>query len=381
VVFNAVLIVQPEGEIKVKKRLLAAVSAGLCLGGLGTEAMAQSSVTIYGIIDTGVEYLNHTNAAGQGKLRTLPLTGLLPSRIGFKGVEDLGGGLRAFFNLESGFVPTTGGMGQGNRLFGRQSNVGLMDPTWGTFTLGRQYNMTAISLIAADIMGPANHGLSNMDSYLPNTRSDNALGYMNKIGNTTVGATYSFGRDTSAAGGPAATNCAGENAADAQACRQWTALIKYDTATWGVATAYDTLRGGAGAGNLLTSSNYKDNRASFNGWFKVGDLKIGGGLIARHLQRAVDINYNLWYLGASYALTPQWQVEGQVAHLDTRNSPDDSTLGTARAIYFLSKRTSLYASYAYIKNRGNAAIAVSSGSTVGVGQNQSSVMAGIRHTF
>ena len=56
-----------------KKRLLAAVSAGLCLGGLGTEAMAQSSVTIYGIIDTGVEYLNHTNAAGQGKLRTLPL--------------------------------------------------------------------------------------------------------------------------------------------------------------------------------------------------------------------------------------------------------------------------------------------------------------------
>ncbi|WP_034300493.1 porin [Herbaspirillum sp. RV1423] len=364
-----------------KKSLSAAVCTGLFLGAASAAAVAQSSVTIYGIIDTGVEYLNHTNAAGQGKLRTLPLTGLLPSRIGFRGTEELGGGLRAFFNLESGFVPTTGGMGQGNRLFGRQSNVGLADSVWGTVTLGRQYNMTAISMINADIMGPANHGLSNMDSYLPNTRSDNALGYMNKIGNTTVGATYSFGRDTSTAGGPAATSCAGETAGDFQACKQWTALVKYDTATWGVATAYDTLRGGPGAGNLLTSSNYKDNRASFNGWFKVGDLKLGGGLIARHLQRAVDINYNLWYLGASYPLSPALQIEGQVAHLDTRNSPDDSTLGTARAIYYLSKRTSLYASYAYIKNRGNAAIAVSSGSTVGAGQNQSSVMAGIRHTF
>lgn len=363
-----------------KKALLAAVSAGLFLG-VVDHAKAQSSVTIFGIIDTGVEYLNHTNAAGQGKLRTLPLTGLVPSRIGFKGVEDLGGGMRAFFNLENGFVPTTGGLGQGNRFFGRQSNVGLADNIWGTLTLGRQYNMTAISMINADVMGPANHGLSNMDSYLPNTRSDNALGYMNKIGNTTIGATYSFGRDTSTAGGPAATSCAGETAGDAQACRQWTALLKYDTGNWGVATAYDTLHGGPGAGNLLTSSSYTDNRASFNGWFRVGDLKIGGGLIARHLQRAVNINYNLWYLGASYQWTPVWLVEAQAAHMDTRNSGDDSTLGTARLIYSLSKRTSLYTSYAFIKNRGNAAIAVSAGSTVGVGQNQSSVMAGIRHLF
>ncbi|MCA1326850.1 porin [Herbaspirillum sp. alder98] len=360
---------------------MAAVSAGLALGTVCATATAQSSVIIYGIIDTGVEYVNHTNAAGQGKLRTLPLTGLSPSRIGFRGTEDLGGGLRAFFNLESGFVPTTGGMGQGNRLFGRQSNVGLSDPLYGTITLGRQYNMTAISMIAADVMGPANHGLSNMDSYLPNTRSDNALGYMNKLGNTTVGATYSFGRDTSTAGGPAATSCAGENAGDAQACRQWTALLKYDTTSWGVATAYDTLRGGAGAGNLLTSSNYKDNRASFNGWFKIGDLKIGGGLIARHQQRAVSINSNLYYVGASYQWTPVWLLEGQLVHMDVKDSGDDSTLGTARLIYALSKRTNLYASYAYIKNRGNAAIAVSSGNTVGVGQNQASVMAGIRHTF
>lgn len=345
------------------------------------QARAQGSVTVYGIVDTGVEYLNHANAAGQGKFRTLALTGLQPSRLGFRGVEDLGGGLRAFFNLETGFAATTGALSQGNRIFGRQANLGLADTAWGTLTLGRQYNMTALSMVSADVMGPSNHGVSNMDSYLPNTRSDNAVGYLNKFGNTAVGFTYSTGRDTSSAGGPAATNCPGEVAGDAQACRQWTAMIKYDASRWGVAAGYDTMRGGPGAANLLTSSDYKDNRANYSGWFMLGQLKIGGGLVARHQQRAVSINSNLWYLGASYPLSVQWQLEGQVAHLDTRNSPDDSTLGTVRAIYFLSRRTSVYGSYAYIRNRGNAAVPVSSGITAAAGQNQASVMAGLRHTF
>lgn len=364
-----------------KKSLLAAVSAGLVLSAFGGNAMAQSSVTIYGLIDSGVEYVNHNNANGDSKVRVLGSTGLSPSRIGFRGTEDLGGDLKAFFVLESGFAPTNGSMSQGNRIFGRQANLGLSSGTYGTFTIGRQYNMTALSLVNADVMGPANHGLSNMDAYIPNTRSDNALGYLKKFNDLTVGGTFSTGRDASSAGGPAATACAGEVAGDAQACRQWTVMTKYDSPLFGVAVAYDTMRGGPGAANLLTSSSYKDSRASLNGYVMLGQLKVGGGVISRKQIRAIDVSSNLYYLGTSYPMTPFWLFETQVAHLDVKDSGDDSTLGTARLIYSLSKRTQLWGSVAYIKNRGAAAIAVSAASTVGVGQNQSSIATGIRHSF
>jgi len=71
-------------------------------------AYSQSSVTLYGIIDTGVEYYNH--AAGGGSFAGMPtLTGEVPSEWGLTGVEDLGGGTKAFFKLENGFAPGTGG--------------------------------------------------------------------------------------------------------------------------------------------------------------------------------------------------------------------------------------------------------------------------------
>jgi predicted porin len=66
------------------------------------SALAQS-VTIYGVIDTGVEHLTHANANGDGLARIPSITGELPSRIGFKGTEDLGAGNRALFVLENGF--------------------------------------------------------------------------------------------------------------------------------------------------------------------------------------------------------------------------------------------------------------------------------------
>jgi predicted porin len=153
-------------------------------------------------------------------------------------MEGLGGGMRATFVLENGFGPDTGVQGQGNRLFGRRANVGLRTAL-GAFTLGRQVDMTYVSTLKADIMGPNLYSMSNMDGYLHNARRDNAIGYMGKFGDVSVGGTYSFGRDASNAGGPAAANCAGEVPGESQACRQVTALLAYDTKTFGVATAYD----------------------------------------------------------------------------------------------------------------------------------------------
>jgi predicted porin len=117
---------------------------------LPAVAGAQTSVTVYGLIDV---IARHSSNAGSGGANVLSDGAYTGSRLGFKGTEDLGGGLRAFFSLEQGIAPDTGtlqqstttaGLGQsattGGRAFGRESLVGLGSP-YGSVTLGRQYTV------------------------------------------------------------------------------------------------------------------------------------------------------------------------------------------------------------------------------------------------
>jgi general bacterial porin, GBP family len=98
---------------------------------------AQSSVTLYGILDLGVMYVS--NAGGHHDVAMVAGT-TQNDRWGLRVVEDLGGGLSTVATLENGFDPTSGKLGQGGREFGRQAWVGLSDKQWGTFTAGRQYD-------------------------------------------------------------------------------------------------------------------------------------------------------------------------------------------------------------------------------------------------
>ena len=352
------------------------LTAGLAAG----AASAQNNVTVYGIIDTGVEYLSNANAAGDSLVRIPSITGTLPSRIGFKGVEDLGNGMKATFTLENGFAPDAGTLGQGNRLFGRQANLGLQT-SYGTFTLGRQYNMSFLAGFKADVLGPNIYAIGSLDGYLPNARHDNALGYLGKFSDFTVGATYSLGRDTAAVGGPAATNCGGEVAGNSKACRQYTALLDYDNKSWGVATAYDRLYGNTGAGGGLTSSAFYDERTHLNGYVMFGKTKFGAGWIKRKTHTATDAKTDLYFAGISHPLTPTLVLDAQASRLDVKNSANDATLLAAKLTYSLSKRTAVYATVGHISNDGTAAISVSAGGSVGAGMSQSGVMAGVRHFF
>lgn len=369
-------------------KLAARIAAGALLAAplaAPLSASAQSSVTLYGVVDTGVEYVNNVGTNGNSLTRVPTLTGTVPSRWGLRGTEDLGGGLKGVFWLESGFAPDSGTSNQGGRLFGRQAMVGLQSAKWGQVSFGRQYTMLFWATLDSDILGPNVYGSGSLDSYLPNTRADNAVAYKGTFGGFTVGGTYSFGRDTVNAGpSPSGTNCAGENPADKKACREWSAMIQYSTNWWGAHVAYDSQRGGPGAFGGLVNSNLTDDRLSAGGYMILDRAKIGAGVIRRDNEGSVTPRSELWYLGASYDITQAFNLAGQGYYLKFHNSDNKALLFALRGTYSFSKRTSAYATAGYINNDGQLAQSVSGGapgSSPKPGGNQFGTMVGIKHTF
>ncbi|MBB5406297.1 putative porin [Paraburkholderia sp. HC6.4b] len=173
-----------------KKSLLALAALGAFAG----IAHAQSSVTLYGIVDVGFNM--NTNAGGSHKY-DMSSSVLQGSRFGLRGTEDLGGGLKAIFVLENGFDVTNGKLGQGGLLFGRQAYVGLSSQ-FGTVTLGRQYD----SLV--DHVGPLEAGdqwggsiaahPNDLDNFNNTYRTNNTVKYSSVDYNgLTFGGTYSIG--------------------------------------------------------------------------------------------------------------------------------------------------------------------------------------------
>jgi predicted porin len=134
------------GDYYMKKSLLALA----VLGAFAGVAQAQTNVTLYGSIDAGLRRVNKVDAAGDSRWTfgapTNVATGsgsngtYQSNRVGFKGVEDLGGGLNAHFTLESGFNSGNGQLDATNSLFNRSAFVGL-GGAWGALDLGRQYTV------------------------------------------------------------------------------------------------------------------------------------------------------------------------------------------------------------------------------------------------
>lgn len=196
-----------------KKRLIAVAVLSLVSG----LAAAQSSVTIYGNLDLGLLTQNHAT----GSKTKLESGGISPSIWGLRGSEDLGGGLKAHFNLEGHIAADTGTAG-GNgttgaaALFRRQSNVGLSSADWGTLTLGNQYSPAILAFAATDPRG-LRENFSGLYSWAynsgvittgltapgvtpaitPNQNNDvgvflqNAISYSNKFGPVGIAAGYS----------------------------------------------------------------------------------------------------------------------------------------------------------------------------------------------
>ena len=162
-----------------KKSLLALAVLGTFAG----VAQAQSSVTLYGVVDNAFAYSNHAQAVtaagvvipgSSGSRLAMQAGGLSSNRWGLRGVEDIGGGLKSLFVLESGFAMDTGTLQQGGRLFGRQAFVGLQG-NWGKITLGRQYTTIFDMMANFSPTGYATQYEPVVGQLGPNFREDNMI--------------------------------------------------------------------------------------------------------------------------------------------------------------------------------------------------------------
>ncbi|HVE06663.1 MAG TPA: porin [Paraburkholderia sp.] len=169
--------------------------AGL-LGALGSvsAAHAQSSVTLYGIVDEGLTFNNNSHGARQYSMVSGEIQA---SRFGLKGIEDLGGGMTALFVLENGMDLSSGKLGQGGLMFGRQVFVGLGTP-YGTITLGRQYD-SVVDYVGLFEVGDQWGGFytahpGDLDNINNTNRVNNAIKYTSKnYGGLTFGGVYAPG--------------------------------------------------------------------------------------------------------------------------------------------------------------------------------------------
>ena len=186
-------------------------AALVCLGLFGAGAAAQQNgVTLYGIIDLGIEYDRVRQEAFSGGLPQGPLNqsflGIANgvqsgSRFGLRGNEDLGGGLGVNFVLEGGFNPAQGTSGQGGRLFGRQSTLGMTLRDVGRLDVGRQINLASNYFLSIDPFQEG-FGQANIGSSFGSTNTarygNMLLLQLTPVSGLTLGAGYSFSTGLSA---------------------------------------------------------------------------------------------------------------------------------------------------------------------------------------
>lgn len=156
-------------------------------------ASAQSSVTLYGAIDTGLRYTTNAATAKSATSWALGSGALMGSRFGLKGSEDIGGGTAVKFVLENGFLPTTGTFDQQGQLFGRQAWVGIDNPTYGALQMGRMYSLPFWQLSNYDTFNFPNYLQEAWQTRFFGVRLDNSMKYSISRDGFSLQLQHSFG--------------------------------------------------------------------------------------------------------------------------------------------------------------------------------------------
>ncbi|SAL11671.1 porin [Caballeronia peredens] len=220
--------------------------ATTALGFVGTVAHAQSSVTLYGLIDTGITYSNHVATSNGSSSLVKFADGVAQgSRIGLRGTEALGDGLSAIFTLEQGFNSGDGTLAQGGAEFGRQAWVGLNKNGVGALTLGRQYSLSRdylhnYAMGHESVAGNYAYHINDLDQ-LTSSRINNAIKFSSaSFGGFTFGALYGFSNQAGEfAGSP--TTSSGTTTKQGSS-RTMSFGVNYDSGPFGIGAAYTDIR-------------------------------------------------------------------------------------------------------------------------------------------
>jgi predicted porin len=373
-----------------KKSLLAVAALGVLTG----TAHAQSSVTIYGVVDTNIEYVSNlssqvpsaangfTVGPGENAYR-LTSGGLSGSRWGLRGVEDLGGGLKSLFVLESGFGVDDGRSQQGGRLFGRQAYVGLESSAVGRITFGRQYTTMFDAFANFSPTGYATQYEPIVAQLGLNFRSDNTAKYTGKFGPVTAIAHYSFGNGVAGAG-----EVPGQSRRDTG----YGGSVGYAAGPFAATIAYDqynptlTATGDTGTFRKIgAAASYAFGPAKVMGGYRWGQNKG-----PKSLGEPTLLRDNYYWAGLNYQVNTPLSLTLAYYYEDVKNLAGTNVRNPWQvqfiADYNLSKRTDVYLSTAYSKHAGlnfdTSAISFANGYFLGSGENSMiGVAVGVRHRF
>lgn len=334
-----------------KKSLLAFA----LLGAFAGMASAQTNVTIYGVADAGIARVDN----GVNSATRLDSGNQSGSRIGFRGAEDLGGGLSAIFTLENGFAIDDGTLGQGGRLFGRQAFVGL-NGGFGAVKFGRQYNPLRNVLGRID---PFEHGLAGNIGGLFNNygeRTDNTVSYATpKLGGFSGELNYTFGE------------VAGSNSVG----RQVGVSAGYAAGPFSIELAHhdqNLVAAGADAGNAKTTllgGTYDFGVAKLHAAYAKNDGDTAAGV--------TNVDSDDAMIGVSAKVGAGRVLASYMRRSNDLTANSDTDVIALGYTYDLSKRTNLYTSYARFKNDGAARL----GGAAAAGADPSVFNVGIRHKF
>ena len=341
------------------KKTLIALSVTAALSG---SAFAQTNVTIYGVADAGLAYSDN---GAPNNSKTLGLNSGLQSgsRIGFKGTEDLGGGLKAIFTLENGFSIDSGTLGQGGRLFGRQAFVGLSGG-FGAVKLGRQYNPIRKSLESID---PFAFGLAGNISNLFDAhgeRADNTINYSTpNMGGFSGQLAFSLG----------------EIAGSTSAGRQLGLSAEYAAGPVKVAFAHHdrNLTGGTPVAptgesrSTMLGGTYDFKIVKAHAAYAVNKGDTAAGV--------TNIDSSDMMLGMSAPFGASTVMASYMRKSNDLTANADSNIWALGYTYSLSKRTNLYTSYARVSNDALATVGL--GGNAGAGRDPSTFNIGVRHKF
>lgn len=375
-------------------RQMKRVAIALACAALAGPALAQSSVTLAGRIDVGLQYIDDSVT----KFKRVDSGTYTASRLIFRGVEDLGDGLKAGFYLEHRFNADVGAQQSAAKFFNAGSQVSLSSTNWGSVTLGRQYVPIFWSFLFADDTGPLRlHTYSAVQTV---QRS-------------------AFARVTAAASPVKATgsldSIAGGNYQLSITSAFEDNLIVYKTPVFGGATVM--LAAGASEGSPAGNGRVLGGNVEYRGGpfygsvaynQKRGTLPAGGGTAETVTEAVASGMYNItpqfklwgnfhpwkldtpatpsfkgrdWMLGVSYVF-PQSMLWVNYASKNLNDCVACNSKGGGIGYhYFLSKRTELYTSFAQVNNGNNAATTLNGFGPSAAGKNVRGLAAGIAHTF